>query len=429
MKRRDFLKSCGAATLGAVSSGVVHAAKNPPNVLFLICDDLNDWALHPPGHPKALTPNIDRFRKRSLNFDNAHAVVPVCGASRKCLFSGLYPQTIDDYGFARWNKVPALQDKIPMPLHFRNNGYNSYGTGKQLHEGAGGDFYRRYGIDPDYGPWPWRGKGGVYNEPHPNEYDAWIKHMPVQMHRDTNYGPLSDVPVWKSNEEEGWPGAKGWFNVDHSQFRYENARDRDPMPDEVSAQWAIDVLEEDHDKPFYLGVGFVRPHTPLYAPKEFYDRYPLDSIELPPYKEGDLLDCATILRERWQWGYQKFEAVTKAGGEEGWKKWVQAYLACVSFVDAQVGKVLDALEASPHADNTIVVLTSDHGYHIGEKDCIQKWHLWDESTRVPLMIHVPESESQGKTCKHPVSLIDLYPTLSDLCGLPAQALAPTLSLK
>ena len=418
--RRGFLRSFGLGVAALACGSPARAADRSaarPNVLFIICDDLNDWALHPPGHPKAKTPNMDRLRRKSVSFANAHVVVPVCGPSRKCLFSGLYPQTLNDYGFARWNTVPSLRGCVPLPLHFRNNGYNSYGTGKLLHEGAGGDFYTAYGIGPDYGPWPWYGKGRPANTPHPLQFETWKKHLPIQMHRDLNYGPLSNVPDWKKGAIKGIPGAKGWYYENKKPFRYADDKDRDPTPDEISADWAVDILKKKHDRPFYLGVGFIRPHTPLYAPKKYFDMFPLEDIQLPPYLKDDLDDCASVLRKRWQWGYKKYDALIKAGGTRAWKEWVQAYLACMAFADAQVGKVLDALDASAHSDNTIVVLTGDNGYHVGEKDCIQKWHLWDESTRVPLYIHVPGARGNGRSCDHPVSLIDMYPTLADLCGL------------
>jgi arylsulfatase A-like enzyme len=396
---------------------VVETSAAKPNVLFIICDDLNDWVLHPTGHPNVKTPNMDRLRNRSINFSNAHVVVPVCGPSRKCLFSGLYPQTIDNYGFDSWNKTKGLQGCVPMPLHFRNNGYAVYGTGKLLHRGAEGDFYTQYGIDPDYGPWPWEGRR-VENSPHSSQFETWREHLPVEMHRDLNYGPLSDVPNWKAGSVKGMPGKKGWYYQNGKPFRYVDADDRDRTPDEISADWAVDILKKKHDRPFYLGVGFIRPHTPLYAPKKYFDMYPLEEITLPPYNKDDLADCASILRKRWQWGYKKHEALMAAGGEQAWKEWVQAYLACTTFVDDQIGKVLDALESSPYRDNTVIVLTGDNGYHVGEKDCIQKWHLWDESTRVPLFVYVPGARGNAQTCDRPVSQIDMYPTLVDLCELP-----------
>ena len=396
-----------------------------PNVLFIICDDLNDWALHPPYHPEALVPNIDKLALNGISFTNAHVSVPVCGPSRKCLYSGLYPQTINDYHFDRWDKSPALENCVPLPLFFRDNGYLVYGAGKLLHEGEGGDFYTEYGYDVDYGPHPWTGTGPTEFNPHPDQYEQWKDLLPIlDMHRDLNYGPLSMVPVYPPDPDGKFPGAEGWFYKNGEPFRYESEEDRDPMPDEITAAYAVDILSQEHEKPFFLAVGFVRPHTPLYAPQEYFDRFPIKEIILPPYLENDLDDCASVLRNRWEWGYTKFDALIGAGGEQAWKEWVQAYLACMAFVDDQVGHVLDALENSPYRDNTIIVVTGDHGYHIGEKDCIQKWHLWNESTRVPLLIHLPGSDIFGKTCDHPVSLLDLYPTLTDLCGLPAEPHRP-----
>ena len=393
----------------------------PMNVLFIICDDLNDWILHLAGHPQVKTPHIDQLRRKSVNFTNAHATVPVCGPSRKCLFSGLYPQTIDSYDFAPWRQVPALQDCVPLPLHFRNNGYSVYGTGKLLHEGQGGDFYTDYGYGVDYGPHPWLGAGQAEFTPHPRQYDLWEGHLPEwDMHRDLNYGPLTDIPEWGAGEVNGQPGAKGWHYKDATPFRYIDDNDRDRLPDEISVDWALGVLQRESDRPFFLGVGLVKPHTPLYVPQRYFDLFPLEEVKLPPYLENDLDDCASVLRHRWNWGFQKFQALISAGGIQAWREFVQAYLATVAFVDDQIGRLMQALETSPNGDNTMVILTSDNGYHVGEKDCIQKWHLWDESTRIPLLVHVPGSDGNGQTCQAPVSHIDLYPTLIDFCDLPPQ---------
>jgi arylsulfatase A-like enzyme len=397
----------------------------PPNVVLIFVDDLNDWALHPPGHPKALVPNIDKLARQSVSFTNAHVAVPVCGPSRKCLFSGLYPQTINDYHFDPWAKSPVLENCVPLPRHFRDNGYQVYGAGKLLHEGEGGDFYTEYGYGIDYGPHPWRGVGPAEFTPHPAQFEQWKDLLPIlDMHRDLNYGPLSNVPVVPPDPNGEYPGSTGWHYKNGEPFRYVSDEDRDPMPDEITAAFAMDVLSSEHEKPFFLAVGLLRTHSPLYAPKEYFDRFPMEEITLPPYLKYDREDCASVLRNRWEWGFTKFDALIDAGGEQALKEWVQAYLACSAFVDDQVGAILETLEKSPYKDNTIVILTSDNGYHIGEKDCIQKWHLWNESTRVPLLIQVPRAKTGGKTVLHPVSLVDLYPTLIDLCGLPSEPHIP-----
>jgi len=230
--------------------------------------------------------------------------------------------------------------------------------------------------------------------------------------------PLVRCAQWKANIEEGTPGATGWFNTKTATpFKYVNAEIRDKLPDEISADFAVDVLSREHQNPFFLGVGFIRPHSPLYVPEKYFNLFPLEEITLPPYLKDDREDCAPMLRDRWEWGFIKYDALMKAGGEKAWKEWVQAYLACIAFVDDQIGRVVDALKNSPYENNTIIVLTSDNGYHVGEKDCIQKWHLWNESTRVPLYVSIPNSIDDNLTCKKPVSLIDLYPTLAEICQL------------
>jgi len=427
MKKRPFVPLIIWALILAMTMFSCSRAKRDakPNVLFIFIDDLNDWALHPEDHPDALVPNIDKLARQSVSFTNAHVAVPVCGPSRKCLYSGLYPQTIEDYHFAPWAKSPKLENCVPLPRHFRDNGYLVYGAGKLLHEGEGGDFYTEYGYDVDYGPHPWSGTGPAEFTPHPAQYEQWKDLLPIlDMHRDLNYGPLSMVPHVPPHPAGEYPGARGWHYKNGDPFRYENDKDRDPMPDEIAATYSMDILSREHEKPFFLAVGLVRTHTPLYAPQEYFDRFPLEEIALPPYRENDRKDCASVLQNRWEWGFTKFDALISAGGEKAWKEWVQAYLACAAFIDDQVGLILETLENSPHKDNTIIVFSSDHGYHIGEKDCVQKWHLWNESTRVPLMIQVPGSKTAGKTSPHPVSLLDIYPTLIDLCGLPSEPHVP-----
>jgi len=420
----NFLTAGIIVTGVTLSSEALAQTVKKPNVLFVIYDDLNDWILHPVGHPKTFTPNMDRLRQRSTNFINAHAVVPVCGASRASIFSGMYPLTTGLWAFGDWQKNPVLNSSVPLPLHFRNNGYDVYGVGKTIHEGGGGDFYTKYGHGPDYGPWPWRGKGAAFFTPEPAQYKNWISYLPEPMHRDLNYGPLSNVPVWEADSTNNIPGAKGWFSQEDelktmTPFRYVSDVDRDAMPDEKSAEWALNVLNTKHNKPFYLCVGFMRPHTPLYVPKKYYDMFPVDKITFPPYKKDDLDDCAKVLRERWQWGYQKFDGLIKAGGLKALKEWVQAYLACIAFADDQLGKLMAAMDANGYWNNTVVIMTADNGYHVGEKNVIQKWHLWNESTRIPLFISIPGNAGKMGVCRHPVSLIDIYPTLLDLCSLPA----------
>lgn len=400
-----------------------NTADSHPNILLIHVDDLNDWVLRPEGHPQPIMPNLDRLMSRGVSFGNCHAAVPVCGPSRKCFYSGWYPQTMNDWQFGDWDKMPALKKAVPMPLHFRNHGYFVYGSGKLIHEGRAGDFWSDYGIGPDYGPWPWKGTGSSEWTAHPDQVAAWAPYLMEGIHRDLNYGPMSQIPVWPADPDGKWPGATGWYYADGTPLRYESETDRDPLPDEIVTNSIVEILRKKHDRPFFAGAGMIRPHSPLYAPKECFDRFPIERITLPPYLENDLDDCVPVLCKRWPLGLMKFKCLVQAGGVQAWKEWVQAYLACIAFLDDQVGRMLDALESGPNRNNTIIVFTSDNGYHVGEKDCIQKWHLWEESTRVPLIIYAP-GLTNGGTCDQPVSHVDVYATLVDLCGLPKDPHGP-----
>jgi arylsulfatase A-like enzyme len=193
------------------------------------------------------------------------------------------------------------------------------------------------------------------------------------------------------------------------------------MTDERSAKWACEQLAAKHNKPFFITVGFMRPHCPWVVPQRYFDMFPLDEIEFPPYLADDLEDCGQFIRQmkgKSSW-YTRLERLREAyPDQEGWKRWIRGYLASVAFVDDQLGTVLDALTSSGHAGNTIVIFTSDHGFHMGEKDLLIKKTVWEESTRVPLMIRAPAVAKPGQQCDQPVSLVDLYPTLIDLCDLP-----------
>ena len=402
-----------------------------PNVLFIISDDLNDAFGGLGGYPQAATPNLDKLARQSVSFTNAHSNNPVCAPSRASVFTGLYPHTTGYYGYAqdknKWYNNPVLKQATPMFEHFNRNGYNAYGTGKLFHHAYQEMFQRADGFDghshtpKDVGPFAFNGKEKAAHpsaDPALGSGGKWPEFM--------SYAPLSDIPEVLPDESRNAPGYKGWVNRDGSPFQYTDEDNRDLMSDEKHARWATNLLQQSHDKPFVIAVGFHRPHSPWYAPKSFFEQYPLEDIELPPYKEDDLEDVAPMLLQHSYEPYRvaanRFNRLkSKYSGEvleKAWKHWIQAYLACVSFVDHQVGKVLDALAKSEYAGNTIVVFTSDHGYHKKKKNRIWKRSLWQEASRVPLFIKVPGTTDNSAVVDHPVSLIDIYPTLADLCGLP-----------
>lgn len=438
MNRREFLKATAIGTSGlisglmsgcAVMEGFKMGGRGRPNVLFIICDDLNDSIAGMGGHPQAKTPNINRLMRKGVRFVNAQCNDPLCAPSRASMLSGLYPHTTGYLEFYHWRKNAVLGDCVSLMEHFRNEGYGVYCTGKLFHnQHEDYENYTEYGYEANFGPFPWdgvdrtpadwqEGKAVTDNwKEHPQMQFIFKGHESIRTHWEQTFGALSNVPDWPADPEKGIPGYKGW-RLYNRPFRYVSADDRDLVPDELYAQYATEVLQREHDKPLFLGVGFCRPHTPLYAPKEYFDMFPLESIQLPPYKADDLEDCAEALKKFQPYGFERYQLMIDAGGEEMWKRWIQAYLACVAFVDDQVGKVLAALEKSPYAKNTIVIVTSDHGFHMGEKDYLFKDSAWEESCRIPLVVYAPGVSQPGTECEHPVSLIDLYPTLIDLCGL------------
>jgi arylsulfatase A-like enzyme len=306
--------------------------------------------------------------------------------------------------------------------HAGRHGYGVYGTGKIFHNGHERQsvWNRAFGHMVDWGPWTWDGKQEG------NLWAASAGHPDMPFHSrnpDTMISCLDRVPCIPANAETGAPGYHGWLNWDHSPFRYESRDDRDLMNDELNAQWAAEVLSRSHaDEPFMLCLGIGRPHSPLIAPQEYFDLFPLEDIQLSPQiLAQDVDDCAKVMRDgdttTTSWGFKKYRLFHENGGDESLRRWTQAYLACVAFADACIGRALDALWNSPHADHTYVVLTSDNGYHMGEKDFLFKNSLWERSARVPLLVSGPGC-ARGMMCEQPVSLLDLYPSINEWLSLP-----------
>ena len=416
----------GVIFVGAVIEVVPAWGQSPakrPNVLLIICDDLNDSVARMGGHPQAKTPNIDRLMDQGIRFTNAHCALALCGPARAAMLSGLYPSTTGLYdNKTPWWLVPKLRQGKGMLQYFKDHGYTLYGTGKIQHNGhedwavwKGNDGVTRFGVRPDFGPWPGGGFGRLRSHP--------SMPSPISKRAWDSFAPLSDVPRFAQDEVNNGLVGQGWWLSDNRPFRYKSPDDRDPMPDERSARWAADQLLNhiDRKEPFFMVVGFNRPHAPFYAPKKYFDMFPPQSLELPPYRQDDLADCAKVLAEVTSpadWGRSVYDRVIEAGGVPMWKQWLQAYLACVAFVDDQLGVVLDALGQSDLAENTIIVFTSDHGYHMGEKDHMFKTTIWEEATRVPLVVVAGGVARAGTECDRPVSHVDLFPTLIDLCRLP-----------
>lgn len=400
-------------------------AETKPNVLFIIVDDLNDMPLHPEGKPLVPTPNFDRLAARGVSFTNAHCNDPICAPSRSSMLTGLYPQTSSLYWFEDYRANAILSKSVTLTEHLATNGYGVYTVGKIYHGNQDPKgFYAGKGLGGNIGPWPWDGRKQTRRGliPHPQQMYFYADDADPDMDYkwEHTFGPLSMVPEYAADPDNGIPGYRGWL-LSGQPWRYESDDDRDAMPDESHAAWSADVLKQEHsEKPFALFTGFSRTHTPLYAPQKYFDMFPLDQIEVPKaYLEGDLKDCAPSLANTSLYAFRRYQMLFHHKEQpQLYKQWLQAYMACVAFIDDQVGTVLDALEASPHADNTVVILTSDHGFHVGGKEALYKQTLWDSGTRIPFIVAGVEGMPKGVTCHQPISLIDVYPTLIDVCGLP-----------
>ena len=388
-----------------------------PNVVFIIVDDLNDYEGAFDGHPQVKTPNIDKLAKSGISFLNAHSNCPVCAPSRNSLFTGVYPHHSKDFGWTALKDQPVLKNNKTMMELFKENGYHVMGSGKLLHHHRK-DMWDEWGVNiNNYGPLAFNGTEPVG---HPSVPEPFRSIGPI----DGSFAPLSDIPTFPDSISKG--NKTGWLYTRNKPdfLEYTNDDKRDLMPDEMHAQWAAkriqEMDEQDSLKPFFMGIGFVRPHTPLYAPQRFFDMFPIEDIELSEILEGDSEDThykniypQDIKGLRY---YQTLKESYNGDAELGLKHFLQAYLACIAFVDEQIGVVVDAINNSKFKENTIIVLVADHGWQMGEKDYLFKNSPWEESTRIPYIIKVPGAKN-GQKVNHPVSLIDIYPTLKDVCNL------------
>ncbi len=402
-------------------------AAERPNVVFIICDDLNDYVEGYGGHPQSQTPQISQLASSGVTFLQAHCNAPICGPSRASLFTGIYPHHSGCYGFTKWDTYPVLQNSRTIQEHFSANGYRTLGTGKLMHHRVVERGWQQYGNPADYGPFAFAGGEKVA---HPDVPAPFRQIGPV----DGSFGPF--VSLHGRTTTDGLPvhwQSGGWGNR-AKPLRVDSATDRDQTPDELNGDWAVQRLNElaaHNDQPFFLGVGLIRPHTPLIVPQRFFDMFPLDEIELPDIRPNDIDD--THVRSirgipnaeepnsprTEDMGRRLFHQLTASypSREEALRRFIQAYLASVASVDEQIGRILNAIDESSLRENTIVIMTSDHGWGMGEKDYLYKNSLWQESTQIPLIIRAPGVTRPGTTCLTPVSLIDLFPTLVDLCDL------------
>lgn len=381
------IRSCQIFLLALVLLGHINPiyGTDQPNILFIMIDDLNDWVGPLAGHPQVQTPNIDRLAARGITFTNAYATAASCHPSRTSLMSGLLPSTTGIYGNAPdWRPLKEFKRIRMMPAHFRDNGYRTAGGGKIFHAHSYSD-------------------SGMFGFNDPASWDEFYPSIDRQMPDDL-------FPVSKPQNKN--PGGSAFMGFDWHGLTTEDHA----MSDGQVTDWAIKELSEQRDAPMFTAIGIYKPHLPWYVPKKYLDMYPLASIRLPEVPEDDLNDVPQVVQSAPMQGRKLHDWVVTEGK---WQEAVRAYLASISFADAMVGRVLDALDKSGRADNTIIVLMSDHGWHLGHKKRWRKMALWRQTNRVPLIIAAPGITTPGSKTNAPVSLMDLYPTLIDLAKLPA----------
>ena len=366
--------------VGAIPGGAAEPPRRP-NVLFIAIDDQNDWIGCLGGHPLVKTPAIDALAARGTLFTNAHCQAPLCNPSRTSLMLGLRPSTTGIHGLSPWFRdVPEFRERVALPQYLAEHGYRTLSTGKLYH--AARRVPPQSKLPPEFQEWG--PAGGFGTKP------------PQRLTPATPQGnPLVDWGVWPLDNDDS---AKG---------------------DTLITDWAVERMKDaPPGQPYFLGVGYFLPHVPCYATQKWFDLYPDDDSVLPLVQLNDRADTP---RSSWYLHWQLPEVRLQWLREQNqWRNLVRSYLACTSFVDSQVGQLLNALDETGQRDHTIIVLWSDHGWHLGEKEITGKNTLWDRSTRVPLIFAGPEVTA-GQTCPRPAELLDIYPTLVDLCGLPPRS--------
>ena len=385
-------------------------AADKPNVLLISIDDLNDWVGYLGGHPQAITPIMDTLAKRGVAFTDAHCTSPLCNPSRSSLLSGLREEKT---GIFNNNQKFDLKKHVLLPQYFAKNGYLTYGTGKIHHQKKNNIMFQEsYHPEQRWSPFQ-KSRTVLYAK---DELPSKGSDNPRHVIKNGPGGRDYVLPFNRMASDRA-PNRNSGESFDWHAFDLED----NDFGEGLVTEWAIEKLKKhDKNKPFFMGLGYYRPHIPLYAPKKYFDMYPLESVKLPEILENDLDDLPPIAKK---WAVDAVTAGLHSSTlkHSQWKKAVQAYLACVTFVDAQIGKILEFLDESEYGKNTIIVLFSDHGWQLGEKQHWGKWTGWNNSTRVPFII-IPAGAQANKNCHEPVSLLDIYPTLVEMAGLPPKSL-------
>jgi arylsulfatase A-like enzyme len=410
VRRRTFLfgaltTTAAAATGGALlrggggSSGAVRtygttrlqrrtAASDAPNVLLISIDDCNDWLGFLNNHPGTQTPNLDALAATSVSFSKAYCTAPMCLPARTSILFGRQPDTTGVYDHsagstARYEALARVTPSLVDDLWAA--GYDTYGAGKVFH-------------DPQEARW--------------TEAARFPWYVPAHNRNRTGMGPTRYDPDWRS-PYDGKPIGRG-ESFDYTMIDFgPSGRPAEEEADGQATTWVLERLGRHHGRPFFLALGLYLPHEPWRMPKKYFDLHPLDEVVVPEVLPDDLADLGPYARDYIIDRNHRYERLRESGL---WEEAVQAYQAAISYADDHVGRVLDGLASSPHADDTVVTVWSDHGYHLGEKMHIEKFTLWERATHIPLLLHVPGRYDSQQVFDPPVSAIDIGPTLAGLCG-------------
>jgi arylsulfatase A-like enzyme len=378
MDRRNFIRTISYGIPTLAYSGCSKFTAQRPNVLFIAIDDMNDWTtLFDPGNP-IKTPNLERLAERGTFFRHAYCAVAACTPSRTAILSGYSPMTSGSY-----NNIDFLRKVIPdavtLPAYFRNHGYSAKGAGK---------IFTHF-------------NGAMGGDPAGLSFDDFQGMLPARA-PNKNYNGYSESESPLNETSFDWG--------EHTQ----------KMIDIDMVEYIDKVMDDQWDKPMFLAAGIFKPHLPFYAPPETFNKYPFNATRIPEMPQNDLDDVPAIgkkmaHREDFIYNNTTAQPVNSPGSL---KKMVQSYQASADFADQMVGRLLDKLDATKRTDNTIIVLWADHGYHLGDKESCVKFTLWEKANRVPFIIVAPGVTKPGSVCNRPVSLLDIYPTLVELSGLP-----------
>lgn len=387
---KTVLKTCLICCLlltGCASLG----PREQPDVLFIAVDDLNTWVGALGGHPQTITPNIDALAARGMLFTNAHTPGAACQPARTAILTGVSAFNSGNYTMrGDWRENPRLKRVTTLPRHFRENGYATLGAGKIFHAHS-------YSI------------AGFTGQQDKTAWDAYFPSIDRTLPDE-----VFPAPGQTDGDATGHGISTGHFDF------FPTVTTDEAMGDGQVVRWVTEQLAAPHDGPRFIAAGLYRPHLPWYVPQAYFDMHPVEQVQLPDYLASDLDDVPPAYAELIGVEPDLDTSTMDWIRERGTRKWqeaVQGYLASITFADAMVGRLMDALDASGRADNTIIVLWADHGFHLGEKDVWGKMTLWDESTHVPFIIVAPGVTTPGSRSDEAVSTHSIYPTLVELAGL------------